>query len=126
VLQSRDAYRLARDGTLVEATVTDARIATSETSDRSKHFLTYTYSRNGQTITNERAVPTRFFQTHPIGTAWTITVHTDDPSQHELFDGEMRQSALSALIFSALLALFGALLALSGGNLNAQRHRLSS
>ncbi|AKS46209.1 Protein of unknown function [Octadecabacter temperatus] len=125
-VQSRDAYSLSREGIPAEATVTDTRSTAPTPDSPSKFFLTYTYSSNDQAITNERTVPEPFFETHPVGMVWTITVHPNDPTRHELFEGEKRQTAISALIFSALLALFGATLALSGGNLTALRHRLSS
>lgn len=125
-LQSRDAYSLAREGIPVEATVTDTRSTAQTTHGPSKYYLTYAYSLNDQAITNERAVPEPFFEQHPVGTVWTITVHPNAPARHQLFEGEKRQTAISTLIFSALLALFGATLALSGGTFNALRHRLSS
>ncbi|SMX31528.1 DUF3592 domain-containing protein [Octadecabacter ascidiaceicola] len=126
ILHSRETYKLSREGIQIEATVTDARTVTSNTEGSPKHVLTYTFNNNGQTQTNERVVPEHFFQTHPSGTIWTITALPDDTTRHQLYDGEKRETAIGALIFSALMTLFGTLLALSGPNLNALRHRLTS
>jgi hypothetical protein len=128
LLQVYDARSLTRDGVPAQATVIDTRIVENAPSgtNTDKFHLTYRYPSNGQTRTHERSVPETFFNTHPTGTVWTITVHPDDTSRHDLFEGQTRTTAWSSLVASLLLAVFGISLALSSGNLTALKQRLQA
>ena len=126
LLQAQDAYSLARYGVPVQATVIDTRIVESANSEANnpKFHLTYSYASNDQPRTHERSVPEPFFRAHPIGTVWDITVHPDDLSRHDLFDGQTRTTAWGFLAASLFLAVLGISLALSRGNLAVLKSHL--
>ena len=125
-LQSRDVRALARDGVPALALVIDSteRAPADNSGDSPTFHITYTFTANDQTITNERRVPDRFFQTHPIGTTWTLRVHPDDASLHDLYPGETKRNTWGFFAVSTFLIAIGAFFALSGAPLSAIRSRL--
>ena len=89
------------------------------------YFITYAFQWDRQSIVNERDVPEDFYDSHPVGTSWTIRIHPDAPRIHDLYPRETRTTAAGHLIVSTLSVLFGLWLVLSNGNLTVLRARLA-
>lgn len=125
LFKANDARTLAATPVTAQATVLEIRETdpTFGTNGNPDFHITYQFAFADQILRMERKVPDGFARSHPVGTNWPIRVHQNDASIHDLYGGETRNTALGYLAITVLLAGFGAVLMLSGGNLAALRAR---
>lgn len=125
LIQANDARALAANPVTVQATVLEVRETgpTFGTTGPPDFHITYQFAVFDQVLRMERKVPKAFARTHPVGTLWPIRVHQNDASIHDLYGGETRNTAWDYVAVTALMAVFGAVFMLSGGNLAALRAR---
>lgn len=116
-----DARALAANSIAATATVTDAREISGANSTR--YVLSYDIAYGGTDLSFERSVPEPFYDAHPAGTKWPITIHATRPRIHDLFVGDTRAQIGRTLILSGVALIFGLWLSLSKGVLTRLRAR---
>lgn len=112
MFEGRKADRLASDGAVASASITDKRIEISTDSDGDKtttYYLDFTFAHERNTVRDSESVSRSFYNSLDIGDTAPVRYWQPDPQVNELEPGSTTQTIWVTKIISAI-ALAGAVL----------------
>ncbi|MFK5923947.1 MAG: DUF3592 domain-containing protein [Verrucomicrobiota bacterium] len=110
-----DSRRLAAQGKVLTAQVTDKRVTEGSTNKpqrlktSSSYYVSYQFATDDskKNIQNERKVSISFYNSVQTGDTFELTYLPSDPSVHELYQNELSRKSSSSLVAGSAFSLFG-------------------